>query len=52
MQSFSKDGYLISEIVPQGDLISTLYFCIDKSLNIIISDKGANGIKVFSRDGN
>ena len=51
VQSFSRDGNLVRLIVPQEQLIGTEYFCLDRNMNIIISDLGAHNVKVFDREG-
>ena len=51
VQSFSRDGKLINFIVSQEQLISGEYFCIDRHINIIISDTGAHNVKVFNKEG-
>ena len=51
VQSFSRDGNLIRLIVSQEQLIGARYFCLDRNMNIIISDHGAHNVKVFDREG-
>ena len=51
VQSFSRDGNLIRLIVSQEQLIEAEYFCLDRNMNIIISDHGAHNVKVFDREG-
>ena len=51
VQSFSRDGNLMHLIVSQEQLIGAHYFCLDRHMNIIISDMGAHNVKVFSREG-
>ena len=51
VQSFSRDGDLIHLIVSQDQLIAGRYFCLDRYMNIIISDYGAHNVKVFNREG-
>ena len=51
VQSFSRDGNLMHLIVSQEQLICPMYFCLDRHMNIIISDFRAHNVKVFSRDG-
>ena len=51
VQSFSRDGNLIRLIVSQEQLVDALYFCLDRDMNIIISDSGAHNVKVFDREG-
>ena len=51
VQSFSRDGNLIHLIVSQEQLVGADYFCLDRDMNIIISDTGAHNVKVFDREG-
>ena len=51
VQSFSRDGTLMHSIVSQEQLIGAGYFCLDRHMNIIISDTFAHSIKVFNREG-
>ena len=51
VQSFSRDGNLIRLIVSQEQLVRARYFCLDRDMNIIISDTGAHNVKVFDREG-
>ena len=51
VQSFSRDGNLIHLIVSQEQLVRADYFCLDRDMNIIISDYGAHNVKVFDREG-
>ena len=51
VQSFSRDGTLMHSIVSQEQLIRTNHFCLDRHMNIIISDTYAHNIKVFNREG-
>ena len=51
VQSFSRDGTLMHSIVSQEQLIGAYYFCLDRHMNVIISDTYAHNIKVFSREG-
>ena len=51
VQSFSRDGTLMHSIVSQEQLIGALYFCLDRHMNVIISDTFAHNIKVFNREG-
>ena len=51
---FSQAGEMLRSVVSLGEqmqVIDPRYFCIDSYENIIISDSGANGIKVFSKEG-
>ena len=51
VQSFSRDGNLIRLIVSQEQLLFAEYFCLDRNMNIIISDTGAHNVKVFDGEG-
>ena len=51
VQSFSRDGNLIRLIVSQEQLVRARYFCLDRNMNIIISDYGDHNVKVFDREG-
>ena len=51
VQSFSRDGTLMHSIVSQEQLIGAIYFCLDRHMNVIISDTNAHSIKVFNREG-
>ena len=51
VQSFSRDGNLMHLIVSQEQLIEASYFCLDRHMNIVISDEEAHNVKVFSREG-
>ena len=51
VQSFSRDGNLIRLIVSQEQLVEAEYFCLDRNINIIISDMRAHNVKVFEREG-
>ena len=51
VQSFSRDGNLMHLIVSQEQLIEASFFCLDRHMNIIISDARAHNVKVFSREG-
>ena len=51
VQSFSKDGSLVHSIVSHDQLICGRYLCLDRHMNIIISDYGAHNVKVFNREG-
>ena len=51
VQSFSRDGNLIRLIVSQEQLVKANYFCLDRNMNIIISDYRAHNVKVFDREG-
>ena len=52
IQTFSRDGNLIQVIASQDQLIDAFYLCVDRHLNIIVSDWGAHNLKVFSIEGN
>ena len=51
IQTFSKDGNLIRIITSQDQLINPYYLCVDRHLNIIVSDCEAQNLKVFSIEG-
>ena len=51
IQTFSRDGNLTQVITSQDQLINAFYLCIDRHLNIIVSDWVANNLKVFSIEG-
>ena len=51
VQSFSRDGELVRLIVSHEQLIGAEYFCLDRNMNIIISDTGAHNVKVFNGEG-
>ena len=51
IQTFSRDGNLIQVIVSQDQLIDASFFCVDRYLNIIVSDLDAHNLKVFSIEG-
>ena len=51
---FSQAGEMLRSVVSMGEQMQVKwpnYFCIDSYENIIISDSGANDIKVFSKEG-
>ena len=51
IQTFSRDGNLTQVITSQDQLIKASYLCVDRHLNIIVSNWGANILKVFSIEG-
>ena len=51
IQTFSRDGNLTQVITSQDQLINARYLCVDRHLNIIVCDYGANNLKVFSIEG-
>ena len=51
IQTFSRDGNLKQVITSQDQLINARYLCVDRHLNIIVSNYGANNLKVFSIEG-
>ena len=51
IQTFSRDGNLTQVITSQDQLIDANYLCVDRHLNIIVSDSGAHNLKVFSIEG-
>ena len=38
-------------ITSQDQLIGASYLCVDRHFNIIVSDEGANNLKIFSIEG-
>ena len=51
IQTFSRDGNLIQVIASKDQLIHPWYLCVDRHLNIVVSDEGAHNLKVFSIEG-
>ena len=51
IQTFSRDGNFIQVIASQDQLINAYYLCVDRHLNIIVSDRDAHNLKVFSIEG-
>ena len=51
IQTFSKDGNLIQVITSQDQLIDANYLCVDRHLNIIVSDTGADKLSIYSIEG-
>ena len=51
IQTFSRDGNLTQVITSQDQLIKASYLCVDRHLNIIVCDYGADNLKVFSIEG-
>ena len=51
IQTFSRDGNLTQVITSQDQLINAYYLCVDRHLNIIVSDFIANNLRVFSMEG-
>ena len=51
IQTFSRDGNLTQVITSQDQLIDAFYLCVDRHLNIIVSDMRAHNLKVFSIEG-
>ena len=51
IQTFSRDGNLTQVITSQDQLIDAYYLCVDRHLNIIVSDSRADNLKVFSIEG-
>ena len=50
----SHAGEMTRSLVTIGDgmqVSSPLFFCMDTELNLLISDYGANDVKIFSKDG-
>ena len=51
---FSYTGDMLRSLITLGDQLQVndaWYFCLDSQENIIISDKGADDIKAFSKEG-
>ena len=51
---FSYAGEMLRSLISQGEdmqVDSPNHFCIDRAENIIISDWGADAIKIFSKEG-
>ena len=51
IQTFTRDGNLIQVIASQDQLMDASYLCVDRYLNIIVSDWQAHNLNVFSIDG-
>ena len=51
IQTFSRDGNLIQVITSQDQLIHASCLCVDRHFNIVVSDAGANNLKIFSIEG-
>ena len=51
IQTFSRDGNLIQVIVSQDQLIDAYCLCVDRHLNIVVSDGHAHNLKIFSIEG-
>ena len=51
VQSFSRDGNLIHSIVSQEHPIAAWHFCLDRHMNIIVSNYGTYNVKVFNGEG-
>ena len=51
IQTFSRDGNLIQVIASQDQLMNAYYLCVDRHLNIILSDWRAHNLKIFSIEG-
>ena len=51
IQTFSRDGNLTQVITSQDQLIDARFLCVDRHLNIIVSDFFAHNLKVFSIEG-
>ena len=49
VQSFSRDGNLIRLIVSQEQLVRARYFCLDRNMNIILSDYRAHNVIQFKK---
>ena len=51
---FSLTGEHVHSLIPEGEgqeVTGAWFFCLDVHCNLVISDMGANCIKVFSKDG-
>ena len=51
IQTFSRDGNLLQVITSQDQLIGASYFCVDRHLNIIVSNSKDHNLKIFSIEG-
>ena len=51
IQTFSRDGNLIRVITSQDQLTDAYYLCVDRHLNILVSDFRAHNLKIFSIEG-
>ena len=51
---FSQAGEMTRSLVTRGDGMQVSlaeFFCLDAELNLLLSDYGANDVKIFSKDG-
>ena len=52
IQSFSKQGTLNRCIIHRELLSNDVWhFCLDQQLNILVTDRGSNKVKLFSKEG-
>ena len=51
IQTFSREGNLIRIIASEEQLTRPHFLCLDRHYNIIVSDLGADNLKVFSSEG-
>ena len=51
IQTFSEDGILLRCVVSEDMLGTIWYMCLDKQLNILITDNTSSDLKIFSNDG-
>ena len=51
IQTFSRDGNLIQVIASRDQLIVAFHLCVDRHLNIIVTDYKASNLKIFSIEG-
>ena len=51
VQQFDNLGILVKSVVPGNSIVKAYSFVVSENSSIIVSDWGANRIKVFSRNG-
>ena len=51
IQTFSRDGNLLQVIVSQDQLIGARHLCVDRHLNIVVSDSKDHNLKILSIEG-
>lgn len=51
VQCFNREGDLLRTIVSKYAINDSFHFCLDKELNIILSDTYADNIKIFTNEG-
>ena len=51
IQAFSKEGILLRCVVSEDMLGEISYMCLDKQLNILITDGKSSDMKIFSNEG-